>query len=73
MKKLYLTLVVSAVAAGGFNNVEEGQRNIEVDIQDVSHGIAAVKVTSSRATEYLQIGKVNGEWQVINVLLVANA
>jgi hypothetical protein len=61
------------VAAGGFNNVEEGQQNIEIDVQDVSHGIAAVKVTSSRATEYLQIGNVNGEGKVLNVLMVPNA
>jgi hypothetical protein len=61
------------VAAAGLNNVEESQRNIAVEVYDVSHGIAAARVTSSRATEYLQIGKVNGEWKVINTLWVPNA
>lgn len=61
------------VASAGLSKVEEGQRNIEIEIQDVSHGIAAVKVTSSRFIDHLQIGKVNGEWKIINALWVPNA
>jgi hypothetical protein len=61
------------VASAGLSKVEEGQRNIEIQIQDVSHGIAAVKVTSSRFIDHLQIGKVNGEWKIINALWVPNA
>ncbi len=60
------------VTSGGLSNVDEGQRNIEIDIQDVSHGIAAVKVSSSRFIDHLQIGKVNGEWKIINALWVPN-
>jgi len=56
----------------GLGTVAEAERNIEVDIQDVSHGIAAVKVTSSRYIDHLQLGKVNGEWKIINVLWVSN-
>lgn len=56
----------------GLGNLEEGQRNIEVDIFDVSHGMAAVKITSAMYIDYLQIGKVNGEWKIINVLWVPN-
>ena len=56
----------------GLGIVPEDQRNIEVDIYDVSHGIAAVKVTSSRYIDHLQLGKVNGEWKIINVLWVPN-
>ncbi len=56
----------------GLGNVDEAERNIEVEINDVSHGIAAVKVTSSRYIDHLQVGKVNGEWKIINVLWVPN-
>ena len=56
----------------GLGTVPENQRNIEVEIYDVSHGIAAVKVTSSRYIDHLQLGKVNGEWKIINVLWVPN-
>ena len=56
----------------GLGKVAEGERDIEVEIQDVSHGIAAVKVTSSRYIDHLQVGKVNGEWKIINVLWVPN-
>ena len=44
----------------------------KIDIQNVSHGIAAVKVTSSRFIDHLQIGEVNGEWKIINALWVPN-
>ena len=56
----------------GMGMVDEAERNIEVEINDVSHGIAAVKVTSSRYIDHLQMGKVNGEWKIINVLWVPN-
>lgn len=56
----------------GMGMVDEAERNIEVEINDVSHGIAAVKVTSSRYIDHLQMGKANGEWKIINVLWVPN-
>ncbi|MFC1639554.1 nuclear transport factor 2 family protein [Gemmatimonadota bacterium] len=56
----------------GMGMVDEAERDIEVEINDVSHGIAAVKVTSSRYIDHLQMGKVNGEWKIINVLWVPN-
>jgi hypothetical protein len=56
----------------GLGLVDEGERDITVEIHDVSHGIAAVKVTSSRYIDHLQVGKVDGEWKIINVLWVPN-
>ena len=56
----------------GMGMVDEAERDIEVEINDVSHGIAAVKVTSSQYIDHLQMGKVNGEWKIINVLWVPN-
>ncbi len=56
----------------GLGKVDEADRNIKVEIHDISHGIAAVKVVSSRYIDHLQVGKVNGEWKIINVLWVPN-
>ena len=56
----------------GMGMVDEAERNIEVEINDISHGMAAVKLTSSRYIDHLQLGKVNGEWKIINVLWVPN-
>jgi hypothetical protein len=56
----------------GLGTVPEDERNINVEIYDVSHGIAEAKITSSRYIDHLQLGKVNGEWKIINVLWVPN-
>ena len=56
----------------GLGMVPEEERNIEVEIYDISHGIAAVKVTSSQYIDHLHVGKFNGEWKIINVLWVPN-
>jgi hypothetical protein len=69
------TIGASSLVEGtraGLGSLEEGQRNIEVDIFDASHGMAAVKIKSAMYIDYLQIGKVNGEWKIINVLWVPN-
>ncbi|MCK5652978.1 MAG: nuclear transport factor 2 family protein, partial [Gemmatimonadetes bacterium] len=52
----------------GQGNLDPERRNIEVDIFDISHDMALVKVTSAMYIDLLQIGKVNGEWKIINVL-----
>jgi hypothetical protein len=56
----------------GLGTLEEDQRNIEVEIYDVSHDIASVKVSSAMYVDHLQVGRVNGEWKIINVLWVPN-
>ena len=56
----------------GQGNLEPERRNIEVDIFDISHDMALLKVTSAMYIDLLQIGKVNGEWKIINVLWVPN-
>jgi hypothetical protein len=56
----------------GLGTVPEDERNINVEIYDVSHGIAEAKITSSRYIDHLQLAKVNGEWKIINVLWVPN-
>jgi len=56
----------------GLGLVPEDEWHIDVEIQDVSRGIASVKVTSSMYIDYVQMGKVNGAWKIINVLWVMN-
>ncbi len=52
--------------------LEEDQWDITVDIFDVSHDMATVKVTSAMYIDHLQVARVNGEWKIINVLWVPN-
>jgi len=52
--------------------LDADQRNINVTIQDVDRGIAAVEVISSQYIDLLQIAKINGEWKIVNVLWVPN-
>ena len=56
----------------GFGLLPEEERDIQVEVFDISHGIAAVKVYSSQYIDHMQMGKVNGEWRIINVLWVPN-
>lgn len=56
----------------GLGSLDEDERDIEVEILDCSHGIASVKVYSAMYIDYLQVGKVNGAWKIINVLWVPN-
>ena len=63
-------LVVGTEA--GLGMVPPEERDIEVTIYDVAYGMAAVKVYSSQYIDYLQCARVDGEWNIINVLWVPN-
>lgn len=52
--------------------VKEEDRNIKISVFDVMKGIAIVEVISSQYVDYLQLGKVNGKWKIINVLWQMN-
>jgi hypothetical protein len=56
----------------GLGTLAADKRNIEVEIYDISHDIAAVKVVSAMYIDHLQVAKVNGAWKIINVLWVRN-
>jgi len=42
----------------------------EVTIYDISNGIATVKATTNKFEfeDYIHLGKINGEWKIINIL-----
>lgn len=45
--------------------------NARIDIYDITGGIALAKVSTNKMPEffdYIQAGKMNGEWKIINVL-----
>ncbi len=52
--------------------VDEDKRNIELTILDMAEGLAMVKILSSRYYDYLQMGLIDGQWKIINVLWVMN-
>lgn len=47
----------------------------KVDIYDITSGIALAKVSTNKMPEffdYIQVGKMNGEWKIVNVLWAFN-
>ena len=54
----------------GMGALPPGERNIKVEIQDLSHDMASVKVTSALYVDYLQMARVDDGWKIINVLWV---
>ena len=48
--------------------LEEDKWDIEFILHDMLEPIALVEVLSSQFVDYLQIGKFNGEWKIVNVL-----
>ena len=48
--------------------VPEEQRQSDVTILDVFENVASVKIVASAWIDYLHVGRVDGEWKIINVL-----
>lgn len=44
------------------------ERQAEVEIFDVYENTASVKVTAYDWVDYMHLGRVNGEWRILNVL-----
>jgi hypothetical protein len=58
---------VTASGAGARMAKNDGRRS-DVTILDTFGDIASVRVDASTWVDYLHVGKVNGEWKLINVL-----
>ncbi len=41
-----------------------------MEVFDVSHDLALAKATATHYIDYLKVGKIDGEWKLINVLWV---
>lgn len=58
-----------AFTAAGAGKLKPGEdAAIEVTILDVYHDMAMVRGKSVRFMDYLQLGRLGGEWKVVNVL-----
>ncbi len=71
LQKMGVSMLVEGTRAG-LGTLDDDQRNIAVEVYDVSHDIALAKVTSAMYIDYLQVAKFNSEWKIINVLWVPN-
>lgn len=62
-----MTLVQGTRAGGGSKTPADRQMK-EVTVLDRFNNAAVAKIVASDWIDYLQLGKVNGEWKIINVL-----
>ena len=62
-----MTLVTSTRMGGG-KQTPEAQRRKDVRILDIFQGAAVARVDASTWVDYLQLGKWNGQWVIVNVL-----
>jgi hypothetical protein len=62
------TQLIQITARGGGSNTPTGARRNDVEILDIFRNAAVVRIDASDWVDYLQVGKVDGEWLIINVL-----
>ncbi|MBZ5552101.1 MAG: nuclear transport factor 2 family protein [Acidobacteriia bacterium] len=61
-------LMIEMTRAGGGAKVPAGDRNIAVQVLEVSGDIAVARASSSEYYEYLSLAKCNGKWVIVNIL-----
>lgn len=64
-------LLIEATRMGS-GSLPEEDREIEMEVHDISHGLASVSITSSQFIDHVHLAKLNGDWKVVNVLWVPN-
>jgi hypothetical protein len=60
--------LVNAVKRGGGRNTPPARRRKDVTILDVFGNAASVRVDAADWVDYLQIGRSDGRWVIVNVL-----
>lgn len=60
--------LVAGTARGGGKNTPMEQRLKEIKILDIYGNAAAVRATMSGWIDYMQMAKIDGRWQIVNVL-----
>ncbi len=75
--KLVLDLIsrqgMMDAARAGIGKLPKGRQKLQVKVLDISRNIASVKIISTRFVDYLQLGKLNGGWRIINILSEINS
>jgi hypothetical protein len=51
---------------------DEADWKIEYKLLDYNENLALVEIVSSMFIDYIQLGRINGEWKIINVLWAMN-
>jgi hypothetical protein len=57
-----------AAGGGGGTRTPQAQRQADVQILDVFGNVASVRVTMSGWIDYMHMARVDGRWQIVNVL-----
>ena len=60
--------LIGITRSGGGQQTPPDQRRMDVQILDVFENAASVRVTAGDWIDYMHIGRVDGEWKIINVL-----
>lgn len=60
--------LVGATASGAGTRTPVDERRMDVVVLDVYENVASVRITAGEWIDYLHVGKVDGEWKIINVL-----
>lgn len=57
-----------ATGGGGGTRTPQAQRQADVQILDVFGNVASVRVTMAGWIDYMHMARVDGRWQIVNVL-----
>lgn len=60
--------LIATTARGGGRNTPAERRTKEVRILDIYNTVASVRATMSGWIDYMHLAKVDGRWQIVNVL-----
>ena len=60
--------LVQATAMDGAAGIPEEARREDVEILDIYHNMASVRIDAGMWIDYLHVARWNGEWKIVNVL-----
>lgn len=60
--------LVAATGRGDGSRTPPAERRTDVQILDIYENAASVRVTAHEWVDYMHVAKVDGEWQILNVL-----
>lgn len=60
--------LVGITARGGGTGMPDQMKRSDVTILDIYEGMASVKIVAGTWVDYLHVGRIDGEWKIINVL-----
>lgn len=68
LQSMGATRLVEVVRA--MDPLDENEWGVDVQVLEVGHGMAVVRIASSRFIDHLQMAKVGDEWKIVNVLWI---